>query len=76
MLGNVREWVLDNYSPRLYSEVPDGGWVNPETTNIASLYVIRGGSWLFDEPQNFRVSFRGKHDESKPDSAIGFRCVK
>jgi formylglycine-generating enzyme required for sulfatase activity len=43
MLGNVSEWVLDQYSPNYYTESP----INNPWNKPTELYprVLRGGSW-------------------------------
>ncbi len=57
MLGNVVEWVLDQYSPGTYAANGAGAtnpWVKPST-----LYprVARGGSW-YDNPEDLRCAAR------------------
>jgi len=43
MLGNVREWVYDFYSPTAYKDAPLG--VNPKGPQAGKVHVARGGDY-------------------------------
>ena len=46
MLGNVREWVYDFYSPDAYKNLPsDGPAVNPRGPKSGTVHVARGGDY-------------------------------
>ncbi|UCG49623.1 MAG: SUMF1/EgtB/PvdO family nonheme iron enzyme [Phycisphaerales bacterium] len=46
MLGNVREWVYDFYSPDAYKNLPsDGPAVNPRGPESGTVHVARGGDY-------------------------------
>jgi len=37
--------------------------------------VLRGGSWYFNYPINFRCAYRGRNTPDVRDNFDGFRCV-
>lgn len=90
MLGNVAEWVLDQYKEDYLNTVPDGAsnpLIGPETTYPRS---VRGGGYLDDVAQ-LRSAARNKsepdwnkRDPQRPRSkwwltdgmSVGFRLVR
>lgn len=90
MLGNVAEWVLDQYKEDYLNTMPDGATnplIDPETTYPRS---VRGGGYL-DEASLLRCAARNKsepawnrRDPQIPKSkwwltdgmAVGFRLVR
>ncbi len=59
MLGNVREFCLDWYSPTVYTEYgSDSLLVNPKGAKSGTEYVVRGGSYRSDAA-DFRSAARG-----------------
>lgn len=50
MLGNVVEWVLDQYDPKFYSDINAAGIVKNPWNKATAPYplAVRGGSW--DDP--------------------------
>ncbi|MDT0553571.1 formylglycine-generating enzyme family protein [Urechidicola vernalis] len=88
MLGNVSEWVFDQYDPEFYKKSPS---TNPINTPI-ELYprVVRGGSWK-DTKDKICCTYRGaskskwkRRDPQIPKSEwwhtnaefVGFRVVR
>jgi formylglycine-generating enzyme required for sulfatase activity len=72
MLGNVEEWVQDNYSS-FYASNPLADPAGPQTGSAAK--VLRGGSWS-DPARNLRVSRRDALSPTRRDSQVGFRLVR
>jgi formylglycine-generating enzyme required for sulfatase activity len=70
MLGNVWEWVQDDYAP--YK--PDAMTDPVVVTKDSKPKVARGGSWNLD-PRNARASFRNGIEPENLFIVIGFRCV-
>lgn len=73
MVGNVSEWVEDDYHSDYSGVSIDGSvWIdNPRST----YRVSRGGSWHYDDSKTLRASSRvwGTPMGSGPDG--GFRCA-
>ena len=70
MLGNVWEWVNDEYSPSYYLTGPSQ---DPSGPASGQRRVLRGGSW-HNDPSFARVSYRHSDDPGHWSSNIGFRC--
>lgn len=75
MHGNVREWCLDDYTPRLTNAHAYGGPArNPRKDEEGQARAIRGGSWAA-LPDGCRCSIRdGLHREDLL-TILGFRVV-
>ncbi len=72
MAGNVREWVMDYYSPNAYSKNPA---VNPKGPQSGKFRVVRGGSFLSSSEQ-IRASYRDKLLPTERYGNLGFRCAQ
>ena len=76
MTGNVYEWVQDWWDLNSYQRGPQ---VNPVVKASAGGHfarVLKGGSWIDDEPWMLRASRRSKIIGPKDASpAVGVRCV-
>jgi serine/threonine-protein kinase len=71
MVGNVFEWVADNYDETYYGSSPDR---NPVGPGSGVSRVLRGGSWNPDESY-VRLSTRYKISPASGPDPIGFRCA-
>ncbi len=65
MAGNVAEWTSTRYT-RNYGE-PEGAGAE---------FVVRGGSWVDQNPLSLRGAARTVHAAGAADRTIGFRCVQ
>jgi formylglycine-generating enzyme required for sulfatase activity len=85
MLGNVGEWVTDDYGDRTYAALAEqrarpgaaAKIVDPlHTTGLSSgnQKVVRGGSW-FQPARSVRASNRLAMAADSRSTDIGFRCV-
>ena len=72
MVGNVREWVADYYTPDYYENSPTADPQGPDQTNYR---VVRGGGWFSGKSCN-RVHTRLALPVYWVDFNIGFRCAK
>ncbi len=76
MVGNVREWVWDNYSDTYFAESLAAGTVeNPEGPQKSSWRVIKGGGWFSGKGCN-QVHVRNALPQSWSDFNVGFRCAR
>jgi formylglycine-generating enzyme required for sulfatase activity len=81
MAGNAAEWVADLYDPKFYANSPVNDPLNDKTGKV---HVFRGGSYLADSVEEFRVTRRGFPKDAKMESGcnsagkpmIGFRVAK
>jgi formylglycine-generating enzyme required for sulfatase activity len=77
MLGNVSEWVADDYGDRTYAaRVASGGTTDPfHVTGVSgAAKIARGGSW-YQPARSVRASARRAAPPETLSSDIGFRCV-
>lgn len=72
MLGNVAEWVLDDYDGRWYRNLPTT--INPVNLTNSTTKVIRGGSWS-SMVDSCRPTNRNADTASTAWDTVGFRCV-
>jgi sulfatase modifying factor 1 len=72
MVGNVREWVADWFTPDYYRNAPDR---NPKGPSSGMGRVLRGGSWRSNIAVAY-VTYRLWYDADVKDEYIGFRCAK
>ena len=76
MLGNVAEWVEDDYGEVSYSlaAAPDVD-PRPHLSGVARApKIVRGGSWA-SRARDVRASARGTQAVDARSVFIGFRCV-
>lgn len=72
VLGNVWEWVTDDYAENAYQR---HNLYNPKIVEGGPLKVIRGGSHLTESLQT-RCGKRGKYSGAETLPQIGFRLVR
>jgi formylglycine-generating enzyme required for sulfatase activity len=72
MSGSVSEWCQDWYDKNYYRQSPKK---EPPGPASGEFKVLRGGSWISDEPYN-QVTFRNKTSPDLSSFSDGFRVVK
>jgi formylglycine-generating enzyme len=72
IVGNVWEWVSDWYSPDYYGADEARDPKGPET---GEMRIVRGGSWVTEDPSMFRCAYRHKVPPDTYAYSIGFRIV-
>ena len=70
--GNVWEWVSDWYSAEYYGS---GDARDPKGPPTGSMRIVRGGSWVNDNPLMLRCAYRHKVPPDTYAYSIGFRIV-
>ena len=76
MTGNVYEWVRDWWDLESYKRGPQVDPVVKSPTGGHFARVLKGGSWIDDEPWMLRASRRSKIiGPSDASPAVGVRCV-
>lgn len=71
MVGNVWEWVADNYDPGIYAEGPA---TDPKGPPAGFYRVIRGGGWYSTAGQ-LKLTNRQWYSTGYSEVSIGFRCA-
>jgi len=75
MLGNVKEWCHDWYSPTTYKDRATERTRDPAGPTTGELKVFRGGGWL-DRAEWVGACKRGKIPPRNTNPDFGFRCVR
>ncbi len=73
MLGNVWEWVEDDWHGS-YKRAPIDGRARAAPTR-GSARVVRGGSWL-GRRRGVRAAYRGRYAPDDRRGNLGFRCAR
>jgi formylglycine-generating enzyme required for sulfatase activity len=73
MHGNVWEWVEDAWHQNYQGAPEDGSvWRGGDV----SQRVVRGGSWIYDDPDNLRSAIRGWFPPDIRSRDVGFRVAR
>jgi formylglycine-generating enzyme required for sulfatase activity len=69
----VWEWVGDWFNADYYRNAPAR---NPKGPATGTRRVVRGGSWLYSFPADFRAANRARFRQDNWYIFLGFRCAK
>ncbi|HWF85428.1 MAG TPA: formylglycine-generating enzyme family protein [Vicinamibacterales bacterium] len=72
MIGNVWEWVSDWYAADYYG---GGDMRDPRGPEAGNMRIVRGGSWVNDDPSMLRSAYRHKVPPDTYAYSLGFRIV-
>lgn len=75
MVGNVWEWVADEYEPYAARSVTDPSPVTTKRPATDKVYVLRGGVWV-SSGSDVRAASRSWNPPSVRKYDIGFRCAR
>ncbi|MFT4621910.1 MAG: serine/threonine protein kinase [Myxococcota bacterium] len=75
LAGNVWEWCSDADDPEFYAKGPRANPRHLRPASDPTPRVVRGGSWLFDDPRALRATARRAHPPATWSEGIGFRCA-
>ena len=76
MLGNIWEWVFDQYDDEAYQKFLDHSVsCDPVVVEGDGERIFRGGSWA-EEIKTIRCAYRGSCAPDESDNDLGFRLVE
>jgi formylglycine-generating enzyme required for sulfatase activity len=70
MLGNVAEWVLDDWNGKMYKSISGS---NPVNLTNSDFKCLRGGSWG-NVTEKCRPTNRDYDKVNAAYDTVGFRC--
>jgi len=71
IVGNVKEWCHDVYSPTIYADTGNVTVRDPSGPDVGQFRVFRGGSWM-DQAEWIRISKRGRMYPQNVNPDFGF----
>ncbi|MBI5202032.1 MAG: formylglycine-generating enzyme family protein [Elusimicrobia bacterium] len=71
-VGNVWQWVQDHYKTSYAGAPTDGGAV----VDIGPSRVLRGGAFVYEQPDYLRADFRGSTMSFLRSNTVGFRVAR
>ncbi len=71
--GNVEEWLADNWWEISASGPPMS---KPPPVGAGGEYVVRGGAWDLNGPDNFTATHRTPSNSTTRAAWLGFRCAR
>jgi sulfatase modifying factor 1 len=72
MSGNAWQWIADWYGADYYGESEP---VDPQGPRLGSLRIVRGGSWVTEDPSMLRCAHRHGVPLDTYAYSVGFRIV-
>lgn len=71
--GNVWEWCYDWYGEKWYDECKKKETIDPVGPTMGEMRVLRGGSWLNENPFYLRSAIRFSYHPYNRNHLVGFR---
>jgi len=71
--GNLWEWCEDAYESDVYKRYAKEDFAIPTEGNSR---VLRGGSWLYEDPRLFRGAYRNNYSPKNRNNRYGFRAAR
>lgn len=75
LIGNVWEWVRDDFDPAFYSKTEASG-ASPIRVNAGGGGILRGASWFGTDPITTTSFNRASFARDANNSTVGIRCAR